>query len=85
MEVLNTLNEHYPIRFDKYEKLRDGGSTSYAVFSGGDKYFLRVIKPAFFDTAVKGADIQAFLHSKGVPSAAYYLHKERIALRPNGK
>jgi Ser/Thr protein kinase RdoA (MazF antagonist) len=67
MEVLNTLNEHYPMRFDKYEELRDGGSTSYAVFSGRDKYFLRVIKPAFFDTAVKGADIQAFLHSKGFP------------------
>jgi len=53
--------------FDRYEELRDGGSTSYAVFSGGDKYFLRVIKPAFFDTAVKGADIQAFLHSKSFP------------------
>ena len=56
MELLNILNERYPMRFDKHEHLRDGGSTSYAVFSGGDKYFLRVIKPAFFDTAAKGAD-----------------------------
>jgi len=64
METINILNEHYPICFDRYEELRDGGSTSYAVFSGGDKYFLRVIKPAFFDTAVKGADIQAFLQNK---------------------
>ena len=67
MEILNVLNEHYPIRFDKYEQLRDGGSTSYAVCSDEDKYFLRVIKPAFFDTAVKGADIQAFLYSEEFP------------------
>ena len=44
MEILNILNEQYPIYFDKYEHLRDGGSTSYAVFSGGVKYFLRVVK-----------------------------------------
>ena len=61
MDILNILNKSYPICFDKLEQLRDGGSTSYAVVSGGDKYFLRVIKPAFFDTAIKGVDIQVFL------------------------
>ncbi|MCL2154012.1 MAG: hypothetical protein FWH57_13875, partial [Oscillospiraceae bacterium] len=61
MDVLNILNEHYPIYFDKLEQLRDGGSTSYAVFSGDDKYFLRIVKPAFFDTAITGAHIQMFL------------------------
>lgn len=70
MEILNLLNEHYPIRFDKHEQLRDSGSTAYAVFSGGDRYFLRVIKPAFFDTAAKGAEIQNFLHGKGFPVPA---------------
>ena len=35
MELLIILNEHYPMCFDKYEQLRDGGSTSYVVFSGG--------------------------------------------------
>ena len=55
------------MRFDKYEQLRDGGSTSYAVFSGSDKYFLRAIKPAFFETAAKGADIQVFLQNDGFP------------------
>jgi len=61
MDVLNTLNEHYQIYFDKLEQLRDGGSTSFAVFSDDDKYFLRIVKPAFFDTAITGADIQMFL------------------------
>jgi len=65
MELLNVLNEHYPTNFNKYKQLRDGGSTSYAVFSGGTKYFLRVIKPAFLDTAINGVDIQVFLQNKG--------------------
>jgi len=67
MELLKILNEHYPICFDKYEQLRDGGSTSYVVFSSDDKYFLRVVKPAFFDTAVKGVEIHVFLQNKGFP------------------
>ena len=67
MDVLNILNEHYPICFDELEQLRNGGSTSYAVFSGDDKYFLRIVKPAFFDTAITGADIQMFLQSKSFP------------------
>ncbi|MGI5899789.1 MAG: phosphotransferase [Christensenellales bacterium] len=41
-----------------------------AMVSGGDRYFLRVIKPALFDTAIKGVDIQAFLHDKGFPVPA---------------
>ncbi|MCL2772863.1 MAG: phosphotransferase [Oscillospiraceae bacterium] len=65
--IINTLNEHYPIHFDRLELLREGGSKSYAAFFGNDKYFLRVIYPAFFDTAVTGADIQVFLQNKGFP------------------
>ena len=65
MDILNILNENYFMRFDKLEQLRDSGSTSYVVFSGGNKYFLRAIKPAFFDTAIKGVDIQVFLQGKG--------------------
>ena len=32
MDVFNIINEHYPIYFDKLEKLRDGGSTSMEIF-----------------------------------------------------
>jgi len=67
MDLLNILNEHYLIRFDKYEQLRDGGSASYAMYSGGDKYFLRAVKPAFFETAIMGVNIQVFLQNKGFP------------------
>ena len=65
--IINTLNEHYPIHFARLELLREGGSKSYAAFSGSDKYFLRVIYPSLFDTAMTGADIQVFLQNKGFP------------------
>ena len=65
---LYLLNENYPIFFDNLELMRDGGSASYAVYSGADKYFLRKIKPAFFDTAVKGAEVQAYLQNVGFPT-----------------
>lgn len=64
MDILSILKEHYPVNFDKLEMMRDAGSTSYTVFSGDDKYFLRVIKPALFNTAITGADIQVFLQNQ---------------------
>ncbi len=67
MDLLNILNEHFPLNFDNYELLRDGGSDSYSVFSGEVKYFLRVIKPAFFNTALIGANVQVYLQGKGFP------------------
>lgn len=65
--LLNILNEYYSMRFETHEQLRDAGSTSFAVFSGCDKYFLRVIKPAFFDTAIIGADVQVYLQHQDFP------------------
>jgi Ser/Thr protein kinase RdoA (MazF antagonist) len=55
------------MRFDRHEHLRDGGSTSYCVFSGKNKYFMRSIKSAFFDTAIRGADMQVFLRGEEFP------------------
>jgi Ser/Thr protein kinase RdoA (MazF antagonist) len=65
--IIQILNENYPIRFERIELVRDMGSTSYITFSGNNKYFLRVIKPAFFNTAVIGADIQLYLQNQGFP------------------
>ena len=66
-EIKAILNEYYSINFDNLEFNRDGGSDSYIAFAGSNKYFLRVIKPALFDTAASGADIQVFLQGKGFP------------------
>jgi Ser/Thr protein kinase RdoA (MazF antagonist) len=74
--ILDIMNNHYPMTFDRIELARDMGSTSYAAFSGDEKYFLRVIKPAFFETAQSGADIQLFLQGKEFPVPPIILTKE---------
>lgn len=66
-EIIEILNKNYTINFDCIELMRDMGSTSYTAFSGSNKYFLRVIKPALFNTAVTGADVQVFLQNQGFP------------------
>jgi len=78
MDILSILKEHYPVNFDKLEMMRDAGSTSYTVFSCDDKYFLRVIKPALFNTAITGADIQVFLQNKGFPVPSIIFTKENL-------
>jgi len=64
--------------FNRLELIRDGGSTSYTVFSGCTKYFLRIIKPAFFDTAITGADIQIFLRNHDFPAPSIIFTKENL-------
>lgn len=66
-EIIDILNENYPINFDRVALMRDMSSMSYTAFSGEYKYFLRIIKPAFFGTAITGADIQLFLQNQGFP------------------
>ena len=78
MDLLKIPNEYYPMLLDHHGELRDGGSTSCAVFSGNDKYFLRVIKPAFFDTAITGVEIQVFLQSKSFPVPPVVLTKDNL-------
>jgi hypothetical protein len=75
IEQINILKEHYPINFDKFKMMRDGGSTSYAAFAGSERYFLRVLKPAFLDTATIGADIQVFFTETRLSSTARHFHK----------
>lgn len=75
-KILTILNEHYPICFDRLELIRDMGSTAYAAFAGEDKYFLRILKPAFMDTALKAVDIQVFLQGNGFPVPPIVSNKE---------
>lgn len=68
-QVLNIVNENYLINFDSIEFVRDSGCVAYTVYSDECKYFLRVTKPMFFDTASKSLDIHLFLqkHDFAVP------------------
>lgn len=66
-EILAVLNQNYPMRFDRVEFVRDSGSVAYEAFSGKDKYFLRITKAAFFDTAVSAVDIHVYLQKREFP------------------
>lgn len=77
-EMIQILNENYPIKFDRIELIRDMGSASYTIFSGKNKFFLRVIKPAFFYTALTGADIQVYLQNQGFQVPHILLTNKRL-------
>ncbi len=77
-ELMKTVNENYPIHVKRIEFTRDMGSTSYTLFSNTHKYFLRVIKPSLFDTAITGADIQLFLQERDFPVPPIILTKENL-------
>ena len=63
-QILNILNKNYPMDFEAIEFVRDSGCIAYAVYANGCKYFLRLTKPLFFDTASKSLDIHLFLLSQ---------------------
>ena len=63
-QILNIINENYPVSFDTIEFVRDSGCVAYVVYSNGGKYFLRVTKPMFYDTAVKSLNIHLFLQKQ---------------------
>ncbi len=64
-QVLNILNEHYLMNFDTLEFVRDSGCVAYTIWANGCKYFLRITKSIFFDTAAKSLDIHLFLQKQG--------------------
>lgn len=64
-QILDVINEHYAMNFDSIEFVRDSGCTAYAVYADGSKYFLRVTKPMFFETASKSLDIHLYLQKQG--------------------
>lgn len=59
--ILDVLNEQYSMDFDSIEFIRDSGCVAYVAYTNGCKYFLRVTKPMFYDTASKSLDIHIFL------------------------
>ncbi len=66
-DIIDYLQEHYSLKADAIELVREAGSSAYVVIRGNSRYFLRVVKPAFFDTAAAAVDIQYFLQNQGFP------------------
>lgn len=65
--ILLLLNENYQIQFDKIEFFRDAGSLSFIVFENERKFFLKIIRSAFMDTAIQSVDIHLYLMQNNVP------------------
>jgi Ser/Thr protein kinase RdoA (MazF antagonist) len=67
MDIVTILNERYGLTAESHGLIRDSGSRAYDISCGGERYFLRIVKPPFYATAVQGADIHAYLYDKGFP------------------
>lgn len=75
-EILNILNQNYPIVFNDIEFNRDGGSISYIAASYEKKYFLRIIRPALIEAAIQSINIHLYLYNRNFPVPAIILAKE---------
>ena len=67
-DVLSVLKTNYPLHFVGMEFHRSAGSISYIVTASGKRYFLKIIRPAFVDTAHSSIDIHLHLLDNGVPA-----------------
>jgi Ser/Thr protein kinase RdoA (MazF antagonist) len=65
--ILSLLKENYKIQFDKIELFREAGSRSYIVFGNDKKYFLKIIRSVFIDTALQSVDIHLYLIKNNIP------------------
>ena len=75
-EVLSVLKANYPMRFVGMEFYRSAGSISYIVTASGKRFFLKIIRPAFVDTAHSSIDIHLHLLANGVPAPSIIHTKE---------
>ncbi len=75
-QILSDINKFYTFDFRKIEFIRDSGCMAYAVYTDDCKFFLRVTKPMFYDTASKSLDIHLFLQSKGFSVPTILFTKE---------
>lgn len=63
-EILEFLEVQYSIKIEKVEFLRDSGSVAYTVYGKNEKYFLRITKPTYYETAMSSLNIHLYLQSK---------------------
>ena len=71
--ILTQLNTSYSNYFNKITFVRDSGCIAYEVFSDSNKYFLRITKPNFSDTAIQSINIHLYLqnHNFSVPQIIF--------------
>lgn len=61
------IERAYKLRVDELNFIRESGSVAYELKSGGRRYFLRVLKPAFPHASRVALDVQLYLEAEGFP------------------
>lgn len=77
--ILAQLNTFYNNHFTKIAFVRDSGCIAYEVFSDSNKYFLRITKPNFSDTAIQSINIHLYLQSHNFSVPRIIFTKEQTA------
>ena len=83
-EILEFLEENYPVAVRKVEFLRDSGSVAYTVYRKNEKYFLRITKPMYYETAMSSLDIHLHLQSRDCNVPKIIFSKDGKAIVPFG-
>ena len=76
--ILAQLNTFYPLHFDQIKFVRDSGCVAYEVFSGSHRYFMRITKPTFSDTASLSLDIHLYLQKQGFSVPPILFTKDKM-------
>ena len=79
MTLQDILKSNYGIESSSLEFLREGGGHTYIV-TGKNKYLLKLIGPAFSDTARQSAAIMRYLEGNGFPVPETILAKSGEAV-----
>ncbi len=79
MTLQDILKSNYGIESSSLEFLREGGGHTYIV-TGKNKYLLKLIGPAFSDTARQSAAIMRYLEANGFPVPETILAKSGEAV-----
>lgn len=66
-KILELLQKNYDTNMNSITFNRKGGCVSYIVNNGNEKYFLKIINNAFWDTAIQSIDIQQYLIENDFP------------------
>lgn len=82
--ILEVLQAQYSMDARKVEFLRDSGSVTYTVYGKAEKFFLRITKPNYYETAMNSLDIHLYLQSKDCNVPKIVFAKDGAACVPLG-
>lgn len=65
--ITEILNQNYALHIVNIELFREGGNLAYVVQDADKSYFLKIIRPPFYDNALNAIEIQLYLMKNAFP------------------